>query len=114
MQHYKVPNDPKPHALSLDQIAKGFESILPEGFVRITDDEADAMRAANVPKLTSEEATQERNSRLAASDWTDTLSAKERLGQAVYDAWQVYRQALRDVPEQTGFPESVIWPTAPN
>jgi hypothetical protein len=28
-------------------------------------------------------------------------------------AWTVYRQALRDVPTQAGFPWSVDWPTQP-
>jgi hypothetical protein len=29
------------------------------------------------------------------------------------DAWKIYRQALRDVPNQDGFPQNVIWPTKP-
>ena len=29
------------------------------------------------------------------------------------DAWAVYRQALRDVPAQSGFPWDVAWPTQP-
>ena len=28
-------------------------------------------------------------------------------------AWATYRQALRDVPEQDGFPEEVTWPSKP-
>jgi hypothetical protein len=28
-------------------------------------------------------------------------------------AWGVYRQALLDVPQQTGFPNDVVWPTKP-
>jgi len=28
-------------------------------------------------------------------------------------AWETYRQALRDVPEQAGFPFEVVWPDAP-
>lgn len=32
---------------------------------------------------------------------------------AHYDALVVYRQALRDVPEQLGFPENVTWPVKP-
>jgi hypothetical protein len=28
-------------------------------------------------------------------------------------AWGVYRQALLDVPQQTGFPNDVVWPVAP-
>jgi len=27
--------------------------------------------------------------------------------------WQAYRQALRDIPEQEGFPDNVVWPTKP-
>jgi len=27
--------------------------------------------------------------------------------------WKVYRQALRDVPQQSGFPQEVVWPTKP-
>ncbi len=29
-------------------------------------------------------------------------------------AWETYRQALRDVPEQAGFPMSIEWPEKPN
>ena len=29
------------------------------------------------------------------------------------DAMKTYRQALRDVPQQTGFPTSITWPTKP-
>lgn len=28
--------------------------------------------------------------------------------------WFAYRQALLDVPEQTGFPDSIVWPTKPS
>lgn len=29
------------------------------------------------------------------------------------DQWRQYRQALRDIPNQPGFPDSVVWPTEP-
>lgn len=29
------------------------------------------------------------------------------------EAWAAYRRALLDVPEQDGFPTSVVWPEAP-
>ena len=54
-----------------------------------------------------------RNQLLTDSDWTDTLSAKTRLGDAKYAEWQVYRQALRDITIQPGFPTNVVWPTPP-
>jgi len=61
-----------------------------------------------IAELTAQVRT-ERNSLLAASDWTQVADAP--VDQA---AWAAYRQALREVPEQTGFPENVIWPTKPN
>lgn len=51
---------------------------------------------------------------LTESDWTDTLSAKARLGDELYDAWQTYRQALRDVSNQAGFPHQITWPEPPS
>jgi hypothetical protein len=50
----------------------------------------------------------ERDALLSGSDWTQVADAP--VDQA---AWAVYRQALRDIPEQAGFPASVTWPTAP-
>lgn len=42
---------------------------------------------------------------LMASDYPLEDDKKEEL--------KVYRQALRDVPEQEGFPTEVVWPTKP-
>lgn len=52
-----------------------------------------------------------RGSLLADSDWIVTKSLEA--GQAVPADWAAYRQALRDVTAQTGFPYYVIWPTKP-
>jgi hypothetical protein len=57
--------------------------------------------------------TQKRRTLLVASDWTDTLSAKTRLGDALYNHWQTYRQALRDISDQAGYPLNVVWPAPP-
>ena len=56
---------------------------------------------------------QVRDEKLKSSDWTDTMSAIDRLGVERFNAWQQYRQALRDVPLQ-GDPYGVVWPQAPN
>jgi hypothetical protein len=56
----------------------------------------------------------DRLERLRASDWSDTASAPERLGPDLYAAWQTYRQALRDITDQPGFPTDVVWPVAPS
>lgn len=55
----------------------------------------------------------QRDALLAESDWTDMASAPGRLGETLYAAWQAYRQALRDVTSQAGFPNSITWPTKP-
>jgi hypothetical protein len=45
---------------------------------------------------------------LAASDWTQVADAP--VDQTV---WAAYRQALRDIPQQEGFPHNVAWPVKP-
>lgn len=55
----------------------------------------------------------QRNALLQESDWTDTASAPTRLGDDLYNQWQTYRQALRDITQQPGFPLNVIWPVPP-
>ena len=59
----------------------------------------------------SEEAVKvraDRNQRLKDSDWSrlDDVNVNKL-------AWADYRQALRDVPQQTGFPWDIQWPTQP-
>lgn len=48
---------------------------------------------------------------LQQSDWTDTVSAQTRLNN--YAEWQAYRQALRDITSQSGYPENIVWPEQP-
>jgi hypothetical protein len=50
----------------------------------------------------------DRNNRLAACDWTQLSDAP---GDKM--AWVSYRQALRDVPLQEGFPWAITWPEEP-
>lgn len=51
-----------------------------------------------------------RNQLLADSDWTQLADTPP----AIKKAWKAYRAALRALPEQEGFPESVEWPVAPD
>jgi hypothetical protein len=53
----------------------------------------------------------QRNSFLLSCDWTQAADAP--LTSTEKQAWATYRQALRDVPQQSGFPDSIDWPTAP-
>lgn len=49
-----------------------------------------------------------RNAILAQSDWTQLADTP-----VDQSAWAAYRQSLRDIPAQEGFPSQVIWPTSP-
>lgn len=54
------------------------------------------------------EARAKRNQLLAASDWTQVFDAP-----VDRTAWAVYRQELRDITSQAGFPKTINWPVAP-
>jgi hypothetical protein len=53
----------------------------------------------------------ERNARLTACDWTQLSDAP--LSEAARNAWADYRQALRDLPDDTEDPANPDWPVAP-
>jgi hypothetical protein len=50
----------------------------------------------------------QRNQKLAETDWTQVADAP-----VDKQAWATYRQVLRDVPTQTGFPWNTQWPNKP-
>lgn len=54
-------------------------------------------------------ARRKRDELLVKTDWTQFKD----IADTVSSAWAPYRQALRDIPAQEGFPQSVTWPVAP-
>jgi len=63
-------------------------------------DGADARAAAKV--------REKRDELLAATDWMANSDV------TLADNWKTYRQALRDITSQAGFPNSVTYPTEPS
>ncbi|WP_081059682.1 tail fiber assembly protein [Burkholderia stagnalis] len=61
------------------------------------------------PAIAARDARERRDDLLAGSDWTQLGDVPE----ATRIKWTTYRQALRDVPQQPGWPEAVTWPVAP-
>lgn len=53
----------------------------------------------------------ERDFKLMRSDWTQLADAPITDEQKA--SWNVYRQDLRDVPQQEGFPWLIVWPNLP-
>jgi hypothetical protein len=76
-----------------------------------TDDATKAEQEAAYQALVDAEAAKlvraDRDERLAKTDWMGmsdvTMSAD----------WATYRQGLRDVPAQSGFPHTITWPSEP-
>ena len=52
-----------------------------------------------------------RDNLLAETDWL-VIKSYER-SENIPAEWELYRQALRDITEQAGFPYEVTWPTKP-
>ena len=69
---------------------------------------SDGVFTAPVITLTAEEIRSLRDAKLTKSDWTQVADAP-----VDKTAWATYRQSLRDVPGQSGFPNEVTWPTEP-
>ena len=80
------------------------------------DRDATSEEAAYAEQLKQEAANskgavvrEQRNAKLAATDWSQGVDVP----QAIKDKYAAYRQALRDISTQAGFPDSVQWPTQP-
>jgi hypothetical protein len=74
-----------------------------------TDAEQEAAHKAAMDAERSAAIRDDRNKRLADCDWTqidDSTGADKT-------AWATYRQALRDITSQAGFPWTITWPTYP-
>ena len=78
-----------------------------EDGVTTTKAEHEAAYQARLDTEAAERVRSERDQKLKDTDWMGmsdvTMSTK----------WATYRQALRDVPSQAGFPNTITWPDEP-
>ena len=86
----------------------GVQEIEGQWFTKysVADMDADAIAAKDAEQAKS--VRDQRNTKLAECDWTQLADAP--VDQA---AWSTYRQALRDITLQSGFPWDIQWPVAP-
>lgn len=94
-----------PYTIVENRWVKGDDLVYREELVSVTIDEE--ARIAHI----AEACRVERDRRLSLCDWTQVQDA--HLNDTAIVQWQSYRQALRDVPQQAGFPETVEWPESP-
>lgn len=94
-------NDTEPHGRDLFNRASSGEFGHPREYVE--------RPVVTPPPLSTEQARLQRNFLLNACDWTQLGDVEE----AVRNAWKPYRQLLRDITSQSGFPSQILWPTPP-
>lgn len=75
--------------------------------VERTEEELDTDRLP----IIAAQARAQRDKLLLETDWTQTLDVP--IDADTREAYRAYRQALRDIPEQEGFPRAIIWPELP-
>lgn len=67
-----------------------------------------AEEIADIESQQANSVREQRDALLAESDWTQVADAP-----VDKSAWAAYRQALRDIPQQAGFPTQIDWPVKP-
>jgi hypothetical protein len=76
---------------------------------KITEMDAEQKAALDAQQAAAVRST--RDARLAETDWVVIKNLE--LNQNIPGIWEVYRQNLRDIPTQAGFPWDITWPTKP-
>jgi len=107
---YKAVEEERPsynertQSIAMNNVAFNSNGVWVYGWT-IVDKTAEEIAAYDTEQSMSIRA--KRDNLLAETDW--------RAGSdlTMSDAWKVYRQALRDVTAQTGFPHEVTFPTKP-
>jgi len=88
--------------------------ILGPVFTDTADTTAAEQEAAYKASKDADQAKSVRTSRDDKLKETDWIVIKNlELNANIPGAWEVYRQALRDIPTQSGFPWTITWPDAP-
>ena len=85
------------------------DAELIDGFLKVLDEAEVAQEQQAEVDSQAHRVRVNRTLRLQASDWTQGKD----IANEVSTAWATYRQALRDVPSQEGFPWNVTWPETP-
>ena len=87
----------------------GVEKIDGKWYTKYSVSDMGAEAKAALDANQAQNVRSERDSKIAETDWTQGKDIPDNIS----SKWAVYRQALRDVPAQSGFPWTVQWPTKP-
>jgi hypothetical protein len=87
----------------------GVEQINGQWFTKYSVADMDDESKAAVDAAQVRQVCEKRASKFLASDWTQLMDAK-----VDREAWAIYRQQLRDITDQPGFPWDIVWPEKPS
>ena len=89
--------------------ADGVEQVSGKWYTKYSVADMDEEAVAALDAKQAESVREDRNKRLAETDWTQLTDAPVNSV-----AWATYRNNLRNVTEQSGFPWEVTWPNKPS
>ncbi len=114
MKEHRTPWKP----MSAHVARKAYPLLFPK---QVAEDNAKAEKEAayqaGLDATAAKSVREERDLKLKECDWVAVKAvdqnAQDSLGIQIPVVWVSYRQALRDITAQAGFPHSVTWPTKP-
>lgn len=100
---------PQPQATRYQDVYRdGIEQIDGKWYTKYSVADVSQSVKATIDATQAQAMRDKRNAALTSSDWTQLADAPVDSA-----AWAAYRQGLRDIPLQTGFPWTIDWPVAP-
>lgn len=98
VRFYATPNDDQAYGREL------YEMLNTTYLSQVTD-----VTQAELDEEAKYVAITRRNRELVESDWLMTVDSPATNA----DEWKLYRQALRDITDQVGYPHTISWPIKP-
>lgn len=109
---YQFDNPPSNHFFDISDYDKFVAPYVEQWEIEKTRQEAIADAEWNDPVNVELRARELRNALLKETDYI--LMPDYPLTDEQKSLWILYRQALRDLPEQDGWPLNIVWPEKPN
>ena len=103
--HKHIPDDAIP--LTRDEYVKIIEGHQKGKDIVIKDGKLSLVEQSNENAI--RDIINHRNHLLEKTDWSQLPDVPTALA----EVYKEYRQKLRDLPEQEGFPDNITWPTPP-
>lgn len=106
-----VPYTFRPYVKDDSPIHNDLLSLFKSNRIRIAEPDIDAINKNRIQDVSSE-VRSKRNKLLSDTDYL--MQPDYPISDSDREALRSYRQALRDITQQEGFPENIVWPDKPS